>query len=95
MVDEDRIQIRFTEREMEILRCLIVGMPDLEIAGRLLLSVNTIKWYDRRIYAKLSVKNRTQAVARIHHLHLLDERMPMDHLDEMSVAGQEEETDYT
>jgi predicted ATPase/DNA-binding CsgD family transcriptional regulator len=52
-----------TERESEILRSIEDGFTNREIAQRLMLSLETIKWYNRQIYSKLGVHNRTQAVA--------------------------------
>jgi pimeloyl-ACP methyl ester carboxylesterase/DNA-binding CsgD family transcriptional regulator len=54
---------QLNEREREILRRLSGGMTDRQIAGELFLSLNTVKWYNRQIYAKLGVANRFQAIA--------------------------------
>lgn len=54
---------RLTERELEVLRCIMDGSSDEEIAEELYLSINTIKWHNRNIYAKLGVTSRTQALA--------------------------------
>lgn len=59
-------------REMEILEHLAAGLSDKEIASELFLSWNTVRWYNRRIYSKLGVENRTQAVARAQSLGILD-----------------------
>ncbi len=60
------------EREQEILKRLSVGLSDQQIADELFLSLNTVKWYNRQIYSKLGVKSRTQAIARVKDLVLLD-----------------------
>jgi predicted ATPase/DNA-binding CsgD family transcriptional regulator len=60
-----------TERELEIVNLLADGLPDQEIAQRLSLALETVKWYNKRIYSKLGVNNRTQAVARATGLGLL------------------------
>lgn len=54
---------RLNKREIEIIEQLANGSSDRQIADGLFLSLNTIKWYNRQIYAKLGVSNRTQAVA--------------------------------
>ena len=59
---------RITDREMEILKLLADGLTNREIAECLVLTVGTVKWYNRQIYGKLEVKNRTQAVARARKL---------------------------
>lgn len=60
-----------TNREMEVLRFLAVGLSNREIALKLILSLGTVKWYVSDIYSKLGVGNRTQAVARGRELNLL------------------------
>ncbi len=60
-----------TEREMDILRLLAQGLSNQEIANRLVMTVGTIKWYLNHIYAKLRVKNRTEAVLHARKRNLL------------------------
>ncbi len=50
-------------REQEILHLLADGLSDREIADKLVLSLGTVKWYNRQIYSKLGVSSRTQAAA--------------------------------
>lgn len=52
-----------TERENEILACLVHGMSNREVSDRLNLAVTTVKWYTRQIYNKLGVNSRREAVA--------------------------------
>jgi LuxR family maltose regulon positive regulatory protein len=59
-------------RELDVLRHLAAGRTNRDIANEMVLSLNTIKAHTRRLYAKLDVNNRTQAVARARNLHLLD-----------------------
>jgi predicted ATPase/DNA-binding CsgD family transcriptional regulator len=59
------------KRAIEILHLLGQGMSDREIAEQLIVSVNTVKWYNRQIYSILAVGNRTQAIARARELELL------------------------
>jgi predicted ATPase/DNA-binding CsgD family transcriptional regulator len=61
-----------TEREQEILRLLADGWTDRKIAQHLVLSIDTVKWYNKRVYSKLFVKNRTQAVKQARELGLLE-----------------------
>jgi LuxR family maltose regulon positive regulatory protein len=42
-----------TEREQDILALLIQGKSNNQIADTLVLSLNTVKWYNRQIYDKL------------------------------------------
>jgi len=57
-------------RELEILHWLIRGKANLEIAEALGLSTLTVKNHLQRIYRKLQVRNRVQAVARCKDLKL-------------------------
>ncbi len=59
-------------RDLDVLRHLAAGRTNRAIANEMVLSLNTIKAHTRRLYAKLDVSNRTQAVARARDLHLLD-----------------------
>jgi LuxR family maltose regulon positive regulatory protein len=60
-----------SEREIEVLQLIAEGLTNLEIAARLYLSLNTVKVHTRNIYGKLSVNNRTYAVARARALGIL------------------------
>jgi LuxR family maltose regulon positive regulatory protein len=60
-----------SERELEVLRLIAVGLSNQAIAQRLVLALPTIKWHTSNIYGKLSVKNRTEAVAKARSLGLL------------------------
>ncbi len=63
---------QLNEREKRILQRLSAGLSDQEIADELFLSLSTVKWYNRQIYSKLAVRNRTQAIALARVLGLLD-----------------------
>lgn len=52
-----------TPRELEILALLPKGMKSLQIAAELFISEATVKTHLSSIYRKLSVSNRSQAVA--------------------------------
>lgn len=60
-----------TERELEVLRLLAVGLSNQEIAQKLVISLSTIKTHVTRIYSKLGVSSRTQASLRARELKLL------------------------
>ena len=53
-----------TEREREVLRLLVEGLGQKQIAARLALSQHTVNSHIRNIYAKLHVHTRTTAVAK-------------------------------
>ena len=61
---------RLSDRELEVLRLIVAGCSNREIAEQLVLAVSTVKWYANTIYAKLQVKSRTRAIARARELHI-------------------------
>jgi len=60
-----------TDRELEVLHLIAAGHSNAEIGQRLYLSVSTVKGHNLRIFNKLQVENRTEAVARARELGLL------------------------
>jgi ATP/maltotriose-dependent transcriptional regulator MalT len=60
-----------TEREREVLRLLLEGASNREIARRLVLSVNTVKRHVYNLCGKLGVQSRAQAIVRARDLNLL------------------------
>lgn len=64
------------EREHDILVLLAQNLSNREIADRLFLAYNTVKWYNRQIFSKLGVETREQAVARAFALNLLKSLTP-------------------
>jgi two-component system, NarL family, response regulator LiaR len=55
-------QFGLTERELDILALIGLGMPNQAIAGQLFLSSNSVKTYIRWAYKKIGAKSRSQAV---------------------------------
>lgn len=53
-----------TLRERDVLRLLVSGVSNREMAKLLFLSEGTIRVYLTRIYSKLQVKSRAQAILR-------------------------------
>lgn len=53
-----------SEREKQVLGCLAKGLVYKQISDQLGISVDTIRTYIRRIYEKLHVHSRTEAVAK-------------------------------
>lgn len=60
-----------TPRELEVLRLIADGLTNREIAEKLFVVIGTVKAHNNRIYGKLGVSNRVQALARARELNLL------------------------
>jgi DNA-binding CsgD family transcriptional regulator len=63
--------LRISAREFECLRLLAAGRSNKEIAGRLEVSPNTVKTHLARLYEKLEVGRRTEAVLRARELGMI------------------------
>ena len=53
-----------SRRESEILELIVHGLSNKEIAGRLSVSVETLRWHLQQIYRKLHVHSRTEAALK-------------------------------
>ncbi|MBP8001710.1 MAG: tetratricopeptide repeat protein [Chloroflexi bacterium] len=60
-----------SSRELEVLRLIAEGLSNQEIGARLFLALDTVKGHNRRIFEKLQVQRRTEAIARARELGLL------------------------
>jgi LuxR family maltose regulon positive regulatory protein len=60
-----------SQRELEVLRLIAQGLSNREISERLFLALITVKGHNQKIFAKLQVRRRTEAVARARELGLL------------------------
>jgi LuxR family maltose regulon positive regulatory protein len=60
-----------SDRELEILRLIAQGLSNREIGERLYLALDTVKGHNRRLFDKLQVNSRTEAIARARELGLL------------------------
>ena len=60
-----------TDREMEILPLVAEGLTNKEIAGKLYLTEQTIKWYRMRLNEKFSAKNATEVIAKAKEMGII------------------------
>ena len=71
-VDEEKLrQLGITPRELEILHLIARGMSTREIAMALFVSENTVKTHASRLFSKLGVNRRIQAVETARALRLI------------------------
>lgn len=64
-------KLGLSKRELEVLQLIAEGLSNQEIATRLFVSLNTIKTHSSRIFEKLDVKRRTQAIEKAKRLNLI------------------------
>ena len=70
--DEAGAKAVLTHRELEILEYLALGLTVKQVATRLGLSPRTVDTHIAKLYRKLRVKNRVQAISRAATLKLID-----------------------
>lgn len=64
-------ELGITQREHEILGLIAEGLSNREIGERLFVSENTVKTHSSRLFEKMSVNRRTQAVQKGKELGLI------------------------
>ena len=72
MLNETELQLRnISKRELEVLTLMAQGLSNQEIAEELFVSLNTVKTHSAKLFEKLEVKRRTQAIETAKKLQLL------------------------
>ncbi len=69
--EEEIKKLGLSKRELEVLQLMAEGLSNNEIAGKLFLSENTVKTHSSRVFEKLDVKRRTQAVEKARRLIII------------------------
>lgn len=69
--DQARESLGISEREFEVLELLAAGRSNKEIAAALSVSPNTVKTHVARLFGKLEVSRRTEAILRARELGML------------------------
>jgi LuxR family maltose regulon positive regulatory protein len=64
----DRLPDPLSEQEIRVLKLIVAGKSNAEIAAELVISVGTAKWHVHNVLQKLGVGNRPQAIARAREL---------------------------
>ncbi len=64
-------RLGLSNRELEVLQLMAEGLSNQEIAARLFVSLNTVKTHSSRVFEKLDVKRRTQAVDKAKRLSII------------------------
>lgn len=72
VLDETKLrEVGLTQREHEILGLIARGLTNREIGATLFVSENTVKTHSSRLFEKMQVNRRTQAVQRGKELGLI------------------------
>lgn len=69
--EKEMTRLNISKRELEVLQLMSEGLSNQEIAAKLFVSLNTIKTHIARLFEKLDVKRRTQAVEMSKKLSLI------------------------
>ena len=64
-------RLGITQREYEVLRLIAEGLSNREIGERAFIAENTVKTHSSRLFDKLGVSRRVQAVQRARELRLI------------------------
>jgi two-component system, NarL family, nitrate/nitrite response regulator NarL len=70
--DNKKKNFGLTEREMEIVRAVVSGYPNKEIASRFGISEQTVKHHITNIFDKLGVYNRLELTLFVFHHNLIE-----------------------
>lgn len=64
-------KLALSKRELEVLQHMAKGLSNQEIAEQLFVSLNTIKTHSSKVFEKLDVKRRTQAIEKAKRLNII------------------------
>jgi len=60
-----------TEQELRVLKLIISGLSNQEIANELVITLGTAKWHVHNVLQKLGVESRAQAIVRAQEINLI------------------------
>ncbi len=64
-------ELGMSKRELEVLQLMAAGLSNQEIAKQLFVSLNTIKTHSSKIFEKMDVQRRTQAIEKAKRIGLI------------------------
>jgi len=65
-------RLNLTNREYQVLKLIVQGYSNAEIADQLFLSLSTIKTHVSNLYAKMDVKSRFQAITKAKKIEIVE-----------------------
>ena len=69
--EKELVLLGLSKRELEVLQLMAEGLSNEEIGSRLFVSLNTIKTHSSKIFEKMDVQRRTQAIEKAKRLGLI------------------------
>ena len=69
--EKEMTNLGISKRELEVLQLMATGLSNEEIGKQLYVSLNTIKTHSSKIFEKMDVKRRTQAIEKAKRLCLI------------------------
>jgi len=70
--DKELVKLGISKRELEVLQLMSQGLSNNEIAEKLFVSLNTVKTHSSKLFEKMDVKRRTQAIEKAKRLSLIE-----------------------
>ncbi|MCI0712254.1 MAG: protein kinase, partial [Chloroflexi bacterium] len=71
--EQDEMVMLLTRREQEVIKLIVEGKSNAEIARELFLALSTVKGYLNNIYKKLNVRNRIELIVKARQMKLVVE----------------------
>ncbi|HEU4521095.1 MAG TPA: LuxR C-terminal-related transcriptional regulator [Thermoanaerobaculia bacterium] len=72
VLDQGKLEeLGITQREHEVLELIAAGLSNREIGERLFVSENTVKTHSSRLFDKMGVRRRVQAIQKAKELGLI------------------------
>lgn len=68
---QELTRLNLSKREVEVLQLMADGLSNQEISDRLFVSLNTIKTHSAKLFEKMEVKRRTQAIEMAKRLSII------------------------
>jgi ATP/maltotriose-dependent transcriptional regulator MalT len=65
------MKLGLSNREIEVLQLMAAGLSNQEIANQLYVSLNTVKTHSAKLFEKMDVKRRTQAIEKAKRLQII------------------------
>jgi two-component system, NarL family, response regulator LiaR len=69
--EKELASLGLSRRELEVLELMSQGLSNQEISSRLYVSLNTVKTHTSKLFEKLDVRRRTQAVEKAKRVGLI------------------------